>query len=111
MNADINGARVELKRFQSKQNTGYKSLYKGIVLGKIKFNFIKGIESLLANGKVGRRGLYKLILKNKYFSKDLKEIEIFNTTEASGIKPMTAENYIEILIDFYSNDSKIKTIL
>ena len=113
INADINGSRTLLKRFQFKQSSTnnmnksniYKTKYKGIVLDQLKVNFISGMKSLLDNGKVSRRKLRNIMINNPYFK------EFVKTTEASMIKPMTAENYIEILIDFYSNDSKIKTIL
>lgn len=94
INADINGSRTLLKRFQFKQSTTnnmnksniYKTKYKGIILEQTKVNFISGMKSLLSNGKVSRRKLEYLLSNNKYFK------EFVKTTEASMIKPMTADN-------------------
>lgn len=118
LNADIQGSGVNLKRFQTKQNSTqkviYNSLYKGIILSHLKVKFVSRIQSLVSNGYVCRREIYQLLLKNKYFMQDLKEInkilklnlnkdklisghdindkELVKTTEVSGVKPMTAVN-------------------
>ena len=86
INADINGSRTLLKRFQFKQSSTNKTKYKGIVLDQLKVNFISGMKSLLDNGKVSRRKLRNIMIKNPYFK------EFVKTTEASMIKPMTADN-------------------
>lgn len=115
LNADIQGANALLKRFQSKQSKSYKTLNKSIILGLLKSNFVNGIKNLLSKGIISRRELLNLILKNKYFKDIYNESNnlkgLVKTTEASGIKPMTAKYCNEILnklIESYEN-SKIKT--
>lgn len=107
LNADIQGGRVNLKRFQSKQNSIYKSLSKGTILRKLKLDFSNKIQSLTSNGKVSRRNLYKLLLNNSYFNSDLKEI--VRTTEAQGLESMTVLNFDKYLKDFYQTKDKIKS--
>ena len=100
MNADIQGSRTNLKRLQSEQSSVYKAVYKGIILKQLKLNFINNIEGLLFNGQVGRRYLFKLLKENKYFNSEIKNI--VKTTEASGVRPMTAKNYEKYLIEYSS---------
>lgn len=98
INADINGSRTLLKRFESKQSTTnnmnksniYKARYKGIILEQIKVNFINGMKFLLSNGKVSRRKLKNIMIKNQYFK------EFVKTTEAAMVKPMTADNNLNL---------------
>ncbi len=41
-----------------------------------------------------------MFLKNNYFKSEMKES--VRTTEASGLKPMTANNFDKYLIEYYS---------
>jgi len=105
-NADVQSSRTNLKRFEDKQGSAYKSLHKGTILRKVKLNFSNRIEYLISNGIVGRRNLYKILKANKYFQYDIREIA--RTTEASGVKPMTVMNYDEYLKEYYKvNQNKI----
>lgn len=98
-NADVQSSRSNLKRFEDKQGSAYKTLNKGIILRKVKLNFSNKIEYLISNGITGRRNLYKLLKANKYFQYDIREIA--RTTEASGVKPMTVKNYDKYLREYY----------
>ena len=101
LNADVQGSRVVSKRFRSQQSSTYKSLYKGIILRKLKLDFVKGIDGLLSQGKIGRRNLYNLLQRNNYFKYDLKEI--VKTTSDSGLDPMSKLNYEKYLQKYYCN--------
>ena len=105
LNADIQGSRVNFKRFESKQNSTYKSLGKSIILRKLKVDFSHKIQSLISNGTISRRNLFNLIKSNNYFKSDL--IEIVSTTEAQGLEPMTTCNFDKCLVKYYSGCSKI----
>jgi hypothetical protein len=104
MNADVNGSRTNIKRFNSKGSTAYKAVNRGIILNELKINFVKGIEKLIINGKVGRRNLYLMMSKNKYYEKDIK---IVRTTEALGVEPMTVKNFDKLLYKHYQTINKI----
>ena len=99
LNADVQGSRVVSKRFRNQQNSTYKSLYKGVILRKLKLDFVKRIEGLISHGVTGRRTLYNLIQKNNYFKYDLKEIA--RTTSDPGLGPMTVLNYEKYLEKYY----------
>jgi putative transposase len=115
--ADIQAARVNLKRFESTQgeslganhsgNTNnslnkisYKSLYKSLILRKLKMEFVVGIAGLVSHGVVCRRELYQLLNKNVYFKDDIKAIA--RTTEAQGVEPLTVWNFDTILLGYYN---------
>jgi putative transposase len=100
LNADVQGSRVVSKRFRSQQSS-YKFPYKGIILRKLKLDFVKRIDGLLSHGQIGRRNLYNLISKNNYFKYDLKEIA--RTTSDPGLGPMTILNYDKYLQKYYYN--------
>jgi putative transposase len=104
MNADVNGSRTNIKRFNSKGSTAYKAVSRGIILNELKINFVKEIEKLIINGKVGRRNLYLMMSKNKYYEKDIK---IVRTTEALGVEPMTVKNFDKLLYKHYQTINKI----
>jgi putative transposase len=114
--ADIQAARVNLKRFESTQgeslganhsgNTNsinkisYKSLYKSLILRKLKLEFVVEIAGLFSRGIICRRELYALLNKNSYFKDDIKALA--RTTEAQGVSPMTVWNFDTILLKHYS---------
>ena len=100
LNADVQGSRVVSKRFRSQQSS-YKSSYKGVILRKLKLDFVKRIEGLISHGVTGRRKLYEMLQKNNYFKYDLKEIA--KTTSDSGLSPMTVLNYDKYLQKYYIN--------
>ena len=99
-NADVQSSRTNLKHFENKQGSAYKSLYKSTILRKVKLNFSNKIEYLISNGIVGRRNLYEILKANKYFQYDIREI--VRTTEASGVKPMTVLDFDKYLKEYYS---------
>lgn len=103
MNADVQGSRTNVKRFNN-QSSAYKTLNKGTILNEVKVDFVKGINYLVINGKVGRRNLYQIMSKNKYYEHDIK---IVKTTEASGVEPMTVNNFDKLLNKHYQSINKI----
>jgi ribosomal protein L37AE/L43A len=103
MNADVHGSRTNIKRFNN-QSSAYKTLNKGTILNEVKVDFVKGIDYLVINGKVGRRNLYQIMSKNKYYEHDIK---IVKTTEASGVEPMTVNNFDKLLNKHYQSINKI----
>jgi putative transposase len=115
--ADIQAARVNLKRFESTQggslyannsgntnnnlnNISYKSLYKNCILRKFKMEFVAGIPRLVSHGIICRRELYQLLNKNVNFKDDIKAFA--KTTEAQGVEPMTVWNFDTILLGYYN---------
>ncbi len=105
MNADIQSSRVNLKRFEVKQNSVYKTLGRSIILRKLKLNFSNRIEALTSNGMVSRRYILGLLKENNYFNADIRNI--VRTTEVQGLEPMTVFNFDKKLIDFYQVKDKI----
>lgn len=100
INADVQSSRTNLKRFEVKQGSAYKGMHKGTILRKVKLDFSNKIQYLISNGKVGRRNLYFLLLKNSYFNSDIKEIVC--TTEVQGLEPMNVFNFDKYLKEHYS---------